>query len=69
MQNAEKHMVPLAEHQKVVQEMEALKQRLAWMERMMFGKKSERLRYLSGAHFPVELSSNGRNKPPDPGRR
>jgi transposase len=42
MQNAEKQMVPMAEYQKVVSEVEELKQRLAWFERMMFGRKSER---------------------------
>lgn len=42
MQNADTQTVPLAEHQKVLQEMQELKQRLAWFERMMFGQKSER---------------------------
>ena len=42
MQNAEQQTVALAEYQKVVQQNEALKQRLAWFERMMFGQKSER---------------------------
>jgi len=35
-------MVPLADYQKLESEVEALKQRLAWFERMMFGRKSER---------------------------
>ena len=42
MQNAEKQMVPLADYQKLESEVEQLKQRLAWFERMMFGRKSER---------------------------
>jgi len=35
-------MVPLAEYQKLASEVEELKKRLAWFERMMFGRKSER---------------------------
>jgi transposase len=46
MQNAEAQTVSLAEHQKMVAELESelldLKQRLAWFERQMFGQKSER---------------------------
>lgn len=42
MQNADTQTVPLAEYQKVVEEMQELKQRLAWFERMMYGQKSER---------------------------
>lgn len=49
MQDADKQMVPLAEHQKLVadyQKLEAellgLKQHLAWFERQLFGQKSER---------------------------
>lgn len=35
-------MVPLADYQKLELEVQELKQRLAWFERMMFGRKSER---------------------------
>lgn len=35
-------MVPLADYQKLESEVQELKQRLAWFERMMFGRKSER---------------------------
>lgn len=42
MQDADKQVVPLAEYQKLVSEVSDLKQRLAWFERMMFGRKSER---------------------------
>lgn len=42
MQNADEQVVPLAEYQKLASENVDLKQRLAWFERMMFGRKSER---------------------------
>ncbi|MCK6695851.1 MAG: IS66 family transposase zinc-finger binding domain-containing protein, partial [Thermoanaerobaculia bacterium] len=49
MQDADKQVVPLADYQKVVadyekveSEVQALKQRIAWFERQMFGQKSER---------------------------
>jgi transposase len=49
MQNAETQTVPLSEYQKleadyqqVESEVSDLKQRLAWFERMLFGRKSER---------------------------
>ncbi|MCB9290698.1 MAG: IS66 family transposase [Lewinellaceae bacterium] len=42
MQNANEQMVPLADYQKLESEFQELKQRLAWFERMMFGRKSER---------------------------
>lgn len=42
MQDADQHMVPLADYQKLESENQALKQRIAWFERMMFGRKSER---------------------------
>jgi transposase len=49
MQNAEAQTVPLSEYQKleadyqqVESEVSDLKQRLAWFERMLFGRKSER---------------------------
>ena len=42
MQNAEEQMVPLSAYQKLEAEMMELKQRLAWFERMMFSRKSER---------------------------
>ncbi|MBK6932443.1 MAG: transposase [Saprospirales bacterium] len=32
----------MAEYQKLATEVEALKQRIAWFERMLFGRKSER---------------------------
>ena len=42
MQNASEQTVPLADYQKLESELQELKQRLAWFERMMFGRKSER---------------------------
>ncbi|MBK8920153.1 MAG: IS66 family transposase [Saprospirales bacterium] len=42
MQDADEQVVPLAEYQKLATEVEALKQRIAWFERMLFGRKSER---------------------------
>ncbi|MCB9035956.1 MAG: IS66 family transposase [Lewinellaceae bacterium] len=42
MQNAATPMVPLADYQKLESEIQDLKQRIAWFERMMFGRKSER---------------------------
>lgn len=54
MQNADTQTVPLAEHQKVLQEMQALKARLAWFERMMFGQKSER--FVPKEPLPGQLS-------------
>jgi transposase len=42
MQNANKQTVPLSDYQKLESENLDLKQRLAWFERMMFGRKSER---------------------------
>ena len=54
MQNADKQTVPLADHQKVVQENQELKQRLAWYERMMFAQKSER--FVPKEPLPGQLS-------------
>jgi transposase len=42
MQDADKQVVPLADYKKLETEVEALKQRIAWFERQMFGQKSER---------------------------
>ena len=42
MQNANEQTVPLSDYQKLESELLELKQRLAWFERMMFGRKSER---------------------------
>ncbi len=42
MQNASGQMVPLADYQKLESELLELKQRLAWFERTVFGRKSER---------------------------
>ena len=42
MQDANKQVVPLADYQKVESENLALKQRIAWFERQLFGRKSER---------------------------
>ncbi len=42
MQNAGPPTVPLADYQKLESENQDLKQRLAWFERMVFGRKSER---------------------------
>ncbi len=42
MQNAGPSTVPLADYQKLESENQDLKQRIAWFERMMFGRKSER---------------------------
>jgi len=42
MQNVSEQTVPLADYQKLESELQELKQRLAWFERMMFGRKSER---------------------------
>ena len=42
MQNAGPPTVPLSDYQKLESEIQDLKQRLAWFERMMFGRKSER---------------------------
>jgi transposase len=41
MQNAESQTVPLEVYLKALAELEALKQRLAWLERQIFGRKSE----------------------------
>ena len=42
MQNADPQPVSLSDYQQLQSENEELKQRLAWLERMMFGRKSER---------------------------
>ena len=42
MQKAGSPTVPLSDYQKLESEVQDLKQRLAWFERMMFGRKSER---------------------------
>lgn len=42
MQEAENQTVPLADYQKLASENAELKQRLAWLERQIFGQKSER---------------------------
>lgn len=42
MQNADKKTVSLADYQKLESENLALKQRLAWFEKQVFGRKSER---------------------------
>ncbi|MCB9352726.1 MAG: transposase [Lewinellaceae bacterium] len=42
MQNAATSTVPLSDYQKLESEIQDLKQRIAWFERMMFGRKSER---------------------------
>ena len=42
MQEADKQTVPLADYKKLATEVEGLKQRIAWFERMLFGQKSER---------------------------
>ncbi|MCB9352705.1 MAG: hypothetical protein H6573_35265 [Lewinellaceae bacterium] len=42
MQNASEQTVPLADYQRLESELLELKQRLAWFERTVFGRKSER---------------------------
>ena len=42
MQNGDIQTVPLSDYQKLESEVLDLKQRIAWFERMMFGRKSER---------------------------
>jgi transposase len=42
MQNADAPTVPLSDYQKLESEVLELKQRLAWFERMIYGRKSER---------------------------
>lgn len=54
MQDADKQMVPLADYQKVESELVALKQRLAWLERQLFGRKSER--FVPAADMPGQLN-------------
>lgn len=49
-------MVPLADYQKLESENEDLKQRLAWFERMMFGRKSERFVPAEEAEVQLKLS-------------
>lgn len=61
MQNAGNQTVPLSDHQKVVAENADLKQRLAWFERMMFGRKSERF-------VPSEAAPGQLNLVFDPGQ-
>jgi len=42
VQNRDNQTIPLNDYQKVVAENTDLKQRIAWFERMVFGRKSER---------------------------
>ena len=53
MQNADIPTVPLADYQKLESEIQDLKQRLAWFERMMFGRKSER--FVSAGEGQLQL--------------
>ena len=54
MQDADKQTVPLADYQKLELEVLDLKQRLAWFERMMFGRKSER--FVPSEEVPGQLN-------------
>lgn len=54
MQDAGKQTVPLADYQKLATEVQGLKQRLAWFERMMFGRKSER--FVPAQDVPGQLN-------------
>ena len=54
MQPAGTQTVPLTDYQKLESENMGLKQRIAWFERMMFGRKSERFVPLEGV--PGQLS-------------
>lgn len=53
MQNADPQPVSLADYQKLQSENEELKQRLAWFERMLFDRKSER--YVPDEEVPGQL--------------
>lgn len=52
-------MVPLADYQKLESEMLELKQRLAWFERMMFGRKSERFVPAQEAEGQLKMTFEG----------
>ena len=54
MQTAGTQTVPMTDYQKLESEIMSLKQRIAWFERMMFGRKSERFVPLEAA--PGQLS-------------
>jgi len=52
-------MVPLADYQKLESEVQALKQRLAWFERLMFGRKSERFVPAEAPQGQLKMSFEG----------
>ncbi len=54
MQNADIQTVPLNDYQKIVAENADLKQRIAWFERMVFGRKSER--FVPAEDLPGQLN-------------
>lgn len=54
VQNADNQTIPLNDYQKVVAENADLKQRIAWFERMVFGRKSER--FVPTEELPGQLS-------------
>lgn len=54
MQDADKHTVPLADYKKLETEVLDLKQRIAWFERQMFGRKSER--FVPTEEIPGQLN-------------
>ena len=54
MQDADKQTVPLADYQKVESENLALKQRIAWFEQQLFGRKSER--FIPAEEIPGQLN-------------
>lgn len=65
MQNADNQTVPLAEHQRVVNEYQrlvseaqALKARVAWFERQLFGRKTERFVPKEAPDSQLQLALN-----------
>jgi transposase len=56
MQDAATPTVPLADYQKLESEVQSLKQRIAWFERMMFGRKSERFVPAEGAEGQLQMA-------------
>jgi transposase len=59
MQNTDPQTVTLSEYQELQSENEELKQRLAWLERMLFGRKSERFVPDQGLPGQLKLGFDG----------